>query len=108
MDYQKIVMQIIVNAGNGRSKSIEAIRLAKEGRIREAKALHEEACGDLAKAHEVQSKLIHDEAAGNHQEVTLLMVHAQDHLMNAMTVKDLAQEMIDLCEKIGNNNGSIN
>lgn len=32
--------------------------------------------------------------------MSLLMVHAQDHLMNAMTVKDLAAEMIDLYEKI--------
>ena len=28
------------------------------------------------------------------------MVHAQDHLMNAITVKDMAEEFIDLYEKI--------
>ena len=28
------------------------------------------------------------------------MIHAQDHLMNAMTVKDLAMEIVDLCRKL--------
>ena len=32
-------------------------------------------------------------------DITLLMVHAQDHLMNAMTVRDLAQEMIAMYEE---------
>lgn len=27
------------------------------------------------------------------------MVHAQDHLMNAMTVRDLAKEMISMYEE---------
>ncbi|TCL57698.1 PTS system lichenan oligosaccharide-specific IIA component (Lac family) [Hydrogenispora ethanolica] len=101
MDYQAIVMQLIINGGNARSKSMEAIHLAKTGQIGEARALLEKAGEDLAKAHEVQAQLIQDEAAGNHREVTLLMVHAQDHLMNAMTVKDLALEMIDMYETIG-------
>ena len=30
--------------------------------------------------------------------VDLLMVHGQDHLMNAMTVRDLAVEIIELCK----------
>jgi PTS system cellobiose-specific IIA component len=102
MDYQAIVMQLIVNGGNARSKSIEAVRLAKTGQIEEARALHERACDDLAQAHEVQSALIQEEAAGKSHEVTLLMVHAQDHLMNAITVKDLACEMIDMYEQIYN------
>jgi PTS system cellobiose-specific IIA component len=102
MDYQSVVMQLIVNGGNARSKSIEAVRLAKTGRIDEARALHEQACDDLARAHEVQSTLIQEEAAGKSRMVTLLMVHAQDHLMNAITVKDLAYEMIDMYEQIHN------
>ena len=30
----------------------------------------------------------------------LLMVHAQDHLMDAMVVKDLAAEIVDLYRKL--------
>jgi PTS system cellobiose-specific IIA component len=42
--------------------------------------------------------LIQEEAAGKQSEVTLLMVHAQDHLMNTMTIRDLAAEFVDLYE----------
>ena len=27
------------------------------------------------------------------------MVHAQDHLMNAMTIKDMAKEFVDMYEE---------
>ena len=30
------------------------------------------------------------------------MIHAQDHLMNSITVKDLATEFVDLYEKMRN------
>lgn len=99
MDYQETIMGIIVNSGNARSKAMEAIASAKEGQYKEARNKLEEAGKDLAKAHRVQTDLIQGEARGNKAEVTLLMVHAQDHLMNAMTVRDLAGEFIDLYEK---------
>lgn len=79
---------------------MEAVQLAKLGRLQEAKALWREAGEDLAQAHEIQTELIQNEAAGHNREITLLMVHAQDHLMNAMTVRDLAQEFIDLYEQM--------
>ncbi|WP_274964151.1 PTS lactose/cellobiose transporter subunit IIA [Tepidanaerobacter syntrophicus] len=99
MEYENIVMNIIVNGGNARSHAMTAIQLAKSGKIEEAKKEIREAEEDLAKAHEIQTQIIQDEASGNPKEVTLLMVHAQDHLMNAMTVKDLAQEFIDVYER---------
>ncbi|ADH60413.1 phosphotransferase system PTS lactose/cellobiose-specific IIA subunit [Thermoanaerobacter mathranii subsp. mathranii str. A3] len=99
MEYEEIVMQIIVSGGNARTHAMTAIQYAKAGNIAEARKEIEKACEELNKAHEVQTKLIQDEAAGNAREVTLLMVHAQDHLMNAMTVKDLAQEFIDMYER---------
>lgn len=34
--------------------------------------------------------------------MTLLLVHAQDHFMNALTVNDLANEFVDLYENIEN------
>ncbi|RKL62146.1 PTS lactose/cellobiose transporter subunit IIA [Thermoanaerobacteraceae bacterium SP2] len=99
MDYEETVMQIIVCGGNARTHAMTAIQLAKSGNMSEARKEIKKACDELDKAHDVQTKLIQDEAAGNGTKVTLLMVHAQDHLMNAITVKDLAQEFIDMYEK---------
>jgi PTS system cellobiose-specific IIA component len=40
------------------------------------------------------------EASGDHIEVTLLTVHSQDHLMNAITFRDLAGEVVDVYRKM--------
>lgn len=96
MDYEMMIMNIIVNAGNARSKFIEAIRYAKEGDLNKANETIALGKEDLNLAHDVQTELIQSEAAGDKNEVTLLMVHAQDHLMNAMTVRDFATEIVEL------------
>lgn len=96
---EEIIMELIINAGCARSKSMESIMKIKEGDLEATKKSIEEADEFLARAHNVQTKLIQDEAAGNKTEINLLMVHAQDHLMNAMTIKDLAQEIIEMYEK---------
>ncbi|WP_020155241.1 PTS lactose/cellobiose transporter subunit IIA [Caldibacillus debilis] len=95
-----VIMDIIVHAGNARSKAMNAIKLAAEQQIDSAKKLIEEAGKDLVNAHQVQTHLIQEETRGNKTEVSLFMVHAQDHLMNAITIKDLASEIIRLHEII--------
>ena len=100
MEYKEVVFGLIVNAGNARSKAMNSIRLAKKGKIEEAKENLKLSEEDLNLAHEIQTKLIQGEAAGKKTELSLLMVHAQDHLMNAITVKDLANEIIEIHEKL--------
>lgn len=100
MNYEESVMHLIVNGGNGRSKAMEAIRSAKQGRIDEAKVLYQQACDFISNAHEAQTALIQSEAGGKKTEISMLLIHAQDHLMNAMTVRDMAREFIDLYEML--------
>lgn len=95
----QIVMELVVNGGNARSKSMEAIKAAKKGDFELAKEKIKEANEALNKAHNFQTSLIQKEAAGESVEISLLMVHAQDHLMNAMTVRDLAKEMVLMYEE---------
>lgn len=102
MSDQETILELIVNGGNARSYSMEAIHLAKASKLKEAREAIVKAGEELAKAHIAQTKLIQEEASGNSVEVSLLMVHAQDHLMNAITVKDLAQEFIDMYERFFN------
>ncbi len=99
MDIEMIVMKLVVNGGNARSTAIEALRAAKVGDFKKADELMEEADTILKEAHEIQTEMIQNELNGNKVEVGLLMVHAQDHLMNAMTVMDLCKEMIDILRK---------
>jgi len=91
---QNIAIQIIIHGGEARTKALEAIRQARAGDFKKALELLSFADQSLVKAHHEQTDLIQGEARGDQNEVTLFMVHAQDHLMNAMTVRDLAEEMI--------------
>lgn len=100
MNMEMVTMQLIVNSGDARSKAMEAIGCAKAGDFTQAEDRLEEAKRFLTKAHEFQTDLIQEEAQGNVEKVTILMAHAQDHLMNAITVIDMAGEFIDLYAKI--------
>lgn len=98
MEYEEAVIQIIANGGEGRSHAMHAIRLARQGEFEQAGEKMKLAEQAIVKAHRVQSNLLKEEAGGKKNEVTILMVHAQDHLMNAMTVLDLAKELIYIHE----------
>ena len=66
----------------------------------EAKELLAEARAEVNKAHRFQTNLIQAEANGSKNEISVLLIHSQDHLMNGMTVLDMAGEFIDLYERI--------
>ncbi len=100
MNLEEMTMQLIVNSGSARSKAMEAIGSAKAGKIDDAQKQLKEADESLTKAHEFQTEIIQEEADGNLKQVTVLIAHAQDHLMNAITVIDLAREFVDLYAKI--------
>lgn len=94
LEQEQAIMQIIVNGGDARSKALKAVRSAREFDLETAESLLEEAREAMLVAHEVQTKLIQAETRGEATEISLLLIHAQDHLMNAMTVMDLCREMI--------------
>ena len=90
------VFPIISLAGESKSLAYEALRLAKENKFDEAEEKMKEADALLLKSQEFQTNLISREADGEKIEITMLFVHAQDHLMTAMSEKNLIKEMIDI------------
>ncbi|WP_077611373.1 PTS lactose/cellobiose transporter subunit IIA [Clostridium sp. Marseille-P2415] len=98
---ETIMMELVVNGGNARSCALQAIAAAREGKIELAEKQLKEADEAIERAHEFQTGILQAEASGEHLEMSLIMVHAQDHLMNAMTVRDLANEFIKLYKKAG-------
>ncbi len=96
MDLETIAMTMIVHAGNAKAKCFEALAAAKSGDFGAVERLMQEGKDELLAAHHMQTDLLQREATGEKQEVTLLMVHVQDLLMDSMLAKDLIEEMIDL------------
>jgi len=93
---EEIVFSIISHAGNSRSACFEALHSAKNGDFDKANLLMKQAKEELSQVHNIQTSLIQEEAAGNKQEFSLLLMHAEDHLMNAILAKDLISELIDM------------
>lgn len=98
---EEIIMGIILQSGEARSSAMEAIQWAKKGELEKAAELIGQANEKLVGAHGSQTKLIQSEIQGEKIEVSLLMIHAQDHLMNAIAVRDMAKEFVDLYKRVG-------
>lgn len=95
MDIEQVVLKLITYSGNARSLCLSAIRTVREGDATKGQQLIDEANGALIEAHGYQTKLIQQEVRGEKTDISLLLIHAQDHLMNALTVRDLAIEIIE-------------
>ena len=89
MSYENIIVELIVKGGDARSNALLAIRAAKEGNFSEAEKLMQECNRQLVEAHEMQTDMIQEELNAEEKR-------AVDLLMNAMTVRDLAVEFIEL------------
>lgn len=94
------VMGLIINAGNAKSDAMEAIQAAKKGDFSLAKEKLQAADQALLEAHHAQTELLTAEAQGETLELTLLVVHSQDHLMTSITFNDLAKEMVELYQRM--------
>ena len=99
MDNVEVAMTLIAQAGDSRSYCMEAVALAKEGKFDEAKKALENAANGMIAAHETQTDLIRKEREGTGEPVSLLMVHAQDHLNLALIMRDVAEEFVYIHEK---------
>ncbi|NME43604.1 PTS lactose/cellobiose transporter subunit IIA [Faecalicoccus pleomorphus] len=95
-----VSFQIISSVGTAKSMFIEAIYLAKQGKIQEAKQLIKEGDTIFIEGHKAHAKLIQKEATGETIIPQLLLVHAEDQLMSAEGFKTIATEIIDLYQKL--------
>ena len=101
MTDEEVVMGLIVPAGNAKSDAIKAIAAARRGDFQQADELISKADEEIIAAHERQSEEIRDMLSGKAGDsVNLIMVHGQDHLMNAITTIDLSKQIIGLLKEL--------
>lgn len=100
MDQEQVVMGIIINAGQARSLYFEALKQAKQGDFKGAGEKMVEAQGCIKEAHRVQTQLIEEDEGEGKVSMTLIMVHAQDHLMTSMLAGELIRELIDVYRRL--------
>ena len=94
-------MLLIAQAGDARSHYMEALAAGERGDFSEAERLIAEAKEKIVAAHHCQTALIAEEMSGQSIAINLLLVHAQDHLMNTLVIKDLSSSLLTLLKRTG-------
>lgn len=99
-DSLEVAMTLIMYGGEAKSCAIEAIAAAKKQDFDRAQDRLSQAQKALLQAHHAQAEMLSKEAQGEETELSLFMVHGQDHLMTSIAFVDLAKEIVDLHKKI--------
>jgi len=101
LEKQAQIAFTVINAVAGAKNKINtAIAQSKKGLHQEAEAALQQSRQELALGHKEHQQLITYEAQGNSFRISLLLMHAEDQLLNAESLIFLAQEIIDLYQII--------
>jgi PTS system cellobiose-specific IIA component len=90
----------ILHAGNARKMISDAYTALSEFNFEVARKKIEQAREEAIFAHREQSKIIKSESEGDSLEFSLLLTHAQDTLMTAVSEIQIAKNMITIVEKL--------
>ncbi|WNP32932.1 PTS N,N'-diacetylchitobiose transporter subunit IIA [Enterobacter kobei] len=99
-ELEEVVMGLIINSGQARSLAYTALKHAKAGDFAAAQQTMAQSRTALNEAHRVQTQLIESDQGEGRMKVSLVLVHAQDHLMTSMLARELIAELIELHEKV--------
>ncbi|KPN15523.1 PTS dihydroxyacetone transporter [Bacillus australimaris] len=97
---EQVSFQLILHSGNARSKLLQALKQFREGAEEEAFGLMKEAQEDLQDAHDIHFQLVQREAGGETTSFSLLLMHAEDHLMSTITIKELVGELLPIFQSL--------
>ncbi len=99
-EQETFCLELIMHAGNGRAESYAALQAAKTGDFAKAEEHLAAAERELGAAHTTQTQLLAGEAQGVGMAPSLLLVHAQDQLMTAISERTLISELIALYRRL--------
>lgn len=95
-EMELIAFNIISNVGMAKSLAMEALREVRGGSYELAKAKLKESDTYMVEAHHSHADLIQKEASGEKVEFSLILMHAEDQMLSAETIKELVREMIEM------------
>lgn len=95
-ELEMTMIEIVAFAGDARTKLMQAVKKAKEHDLDTAHKLIDEAQALLNDAHVSQTDLLTAEARGEVSTPSVLLVHAQDHLMTTMLLRDIIDSLLDI------------
>jgi PTS system lactose-specific IIA component len=91
--------EIVAYAGDARSDLLEALKYARKSEFDKVDPLIAKAQENLNLAHNKQTKMLTLDAQGKDLEIGVIMIHAQDHLMTSLLLKDLILDFVELYKR---------
>lgn len=107
MEIEKIAFSVILYAGEAKAEAYKALGEAKLGHYDKVKEYLDNSRKQLNEVHKVQTELLVAEANGDKVDLPIILVHAQDHLMTAMSEINIIEELIDCYKEIHKLNNII-
>lgn len=98
IDLEEMALEIITNVGTARSMYVEAVEAAKAGNFEEAHNLVAEGEKIFVNGHHAHADLVNAKIGVEELQYMFLVMHAEDQLMSAETLKIVCDELIDLLE----------
>ena len=95
---QSIAFEVITLASEAMDFCFKSLNAAKDGNMQKSESLMAQYDEVISKAHKAQMSLITSEAKGIEMPYSIIMVHAQDHLMQAIFIQRVVKELIEVHE----------
>jgi len=99
VDFEKIAMQIISYAGEGKDKVRSAVEAFGDGNDAEFHKLMKEAEQEFKKAHKAQIEYVQDQVLSEDINTPILIVHAMDILICAMSEQEMVMALVTAVNK---------
>ena len=92
-------LRVVAFSGNARSNFLEALDLAKNGKFDEVDQYINMGMENLELASLAQKDFLENEDKASSQGLEILSIHAQDHYMTTLLLRDLINNLIDIYKK---------
>lgn len=97
---QMMSFQLVAHVGEATAHFTEAIKFAREGDFEAVDREIRAGDAEIIEAHNSQTDLLRCEVTGEEIEFSLLLVHAQDHLMTTIVFERVAKELIEVYREL--------
>lgn len=95
----EISMVVITNSGTAKSCYMEALQEYKQGKFERGDELMKEGDEFQLISHRTHGELLAKEMGDQESQATMLLIHAEDQLMSAETIRILVEELKCLYSK---------
>jgi len=102
LNWEQTLFNIILHAGNARSKALAAAEEAEAGNFQDAENALAEAEIEQAEAHKVHARIIQMEAGGEQVPFSVLLIHSMDLLLLSWSEIDHTRQLLGLFKRVSN------